>query len=681
MQPPLLTIRDARGQRLLLARGNGLMTRYAYDAVSLRLRRLRTEGYATAGETLSPLSGSTRQDTAYTYDLAGNITATQERAPQSGVGGAAELERLFEYDALYRLLSATGRENQPTAATPWQDETRSDGVASTTRYTQHYEYDLLGNIKQLRHVGQSRFTRTFAYGSQATNYLQSVQVGGTVLADYAYDANGNVLRETQGRHLSWDAADQLRQFATWTGTAGTAPTLLAYYVYDAGGQRTKKITQTSADTWQVSVYVGGGFEHRYEVSAGTPTGEQTVVAVLDGQSRLYQRRAGDALGDQRPAELYTLEDHLGSATATVDGAGAVVSREEYYPFGETSFGAHAKQRYHFCGKERDQENGLYYYGMRYYAPWLCRFVSVDPIASKYTYYTPYQYAGNKPVISVDIDGLEGNNDNNQQVINNKSDSNQGSTLSLPLPQSQVGALHSKPVIEKVWDNSLGGLIVGAYKSLSDYSEKANSKAQHLLFIMDYVNGGNPPSLGDKAAAYAHAYLSGGAANYTDQDDVAVLKTGKHFDNTQASTLDKGLAVAGAVVPFVAGSVIKKLGQEASKELKTIGLGVDRDLARHGTDAITYRNAKWQNSGLTNIEWSEVKTSVQAFKDSFYQASKNADAIRFDVTNFNPRYAQPGTNLTLFEFRTITGSPELMSKTTFISNGVIVKWDGVKFVKP
>ena len=396
---------NARGQRLLLARGNGLLTRYAYDAVSFRLRRLRTEGYAAAGETLTPQSGTVRQDTTYTYDLAGNIMATVERAPQSGVGGAAELERLFAYDALYRLLEATGRENQPTAATPWQDEVRSDGVASTTAYRQLYEYDLLGNIKQLRHVGQSRFTRTFDYGSQATNYLQSVQVGGAVLADYAYDANGNVLRETQGRHLSWDASDQLRQFATWTGTAGTAPTLLAYYLYNASGERTKKITQTGADTWQVSVYVGGGFEHRYEVSGGQ-TAEQTVVAVLDGQSRLYQRRGGDALDDQRPAELYTLEDHLGSATATVDAGGAVVSREEYYPFGETSFGSYAKQRYRFCGKERDQESGLYYYGMRYYAPWLCRFVSVDPLAKKYPFYSSYQYAGNKPVTFIDLDGLE-----------------------------------------------------------------------------------------------------------------------------------------------------------------------------------------------------------------------------------------------------------------------------------
>jgi RHS repeat-associated protein len=75
------------------------------------------------------------------------------------------------------------------------------------------------------------------------------------------------------------------------------------------------------------------------------------------------------------------------------------------------------KRYRFCGKERDEESGLYYYGARYYAPWCCRFVSVDPLAGDYPYYTPYQYAGNQPIISIDIDGLEGSVQNNPQNEN------------------------------------------------------------------------------------------------------------------------------------------------------------------------------------------------------------------------------------------------------------------------
>jgi RHS repeat-associated protein len=64
------------------------------------------------------------------------------------------------------------------------------------------------------------------------------------------------------------------------------------------------------------------------------------------------------------------------------------------------------KRYKYVGKERDNETGLYYYGARYYADWIARFVSVDPLQHKYPHYTPYQYAGNKPVTFIDLDGME-----------------------------------------------------------------------------------------------------------------------------------------------------------------------------------------------------------------------------------------------------------------------------------
>jgi hypothetical protein len=31
---------------------------------------------------------------------------------------------------------------------------------------------------------------------------------------------------------------------------------------------------------------------------------------------------------------------------------------------------------------------------------------MDPIASDYPFYTPYQFAENKPILSADLDGLE-----------------------------------------------------------------------------------------------------------------------------------------------------------------------------------------------------------------------------------------------------------------------------------
>ena len=82
------------------------------------------------------------------------------------------------------------------------------------------------------------------------------------------------------------------------------------------------------------------------------------------------------------------------------------------PFGTTSYraGRNATEtslkRYRYVGKERYKETGFYYYGARYYAAWLCRFVSVDPLQFKYPHYTPFQYAGNKPISYIDLDGLE-----------------------------------------------------------------------------------------------------------------------------------------------------------------------------------------------------------------------------------------------------------------------------------
>ena len=65
-------------------------------------------------------------------------------------------------------------------------------------------------------------------------------------------------------------------------------------------------------------------------------------------------------------------------------------------------------RYGFNGKEkdRDMDGNNYDYGFRIYNQGLCRFLSVDPLTEEYPFYTPYQFAGNKPIIAIDIDGLE-----------------------------------------------------------------------------------------------------------------------------------------------------------------------------------------------------------------------------------------------------------------------------------
>jgi RHS repeat-associated protein len=68
-------------------------------------------------------------------------------------------------------------------------------------------------------------------------------------------------------------------------------------------------------------------------------------------------------------------------------------------------------RYGFNGKEKDDEGmggggQTYDYGFRIYNPGLAKFLSVEPLSASYPWYTPYQFAGNKPIACIDIEGLE-----------------------------------------------------------------------------------------------------------------------------------------------------------------------------------------------------------------------------------------------------------------------------------
>jgi len=91
----------------------------------------------------------------------------------------------------------------------------------------------------------------------------------------------------------------------------------------------------------------------------------------------------------------------------------VVSYSEYYPFGwqmPTRSSSIGSYRYGFNGKERDDEvkgNGVQYdYGFRIYDSRMARFLSVDPLTASYPMLTPYQFASNRPIKAIDIDGLE-----------------------------------------------------------------------------------------------------------------------------------------------------------------------------------------------------------------------------------------------------------------------------------
>jgi RHS repeat-associated protein len=88
----------------------------------------------------------------------------------------------------------------------------------------------------------------------------------------------------------------------------------------------------------------------------------------------------------------------------------VITYEEYHPYGSTAFHSSgdanlSDKRYRYTGKEKDEETGFYYYGARYYVPWLGRWTAADP-AGFVDGPNAYAYASNRPVVLVDPGGLQ-----------------------------------------------------------------------------------------------------------------------------------------------------------------------------------------------------------------------------------------------------------------------------------
>ena len=100
-------------------------------------------------------------------------------------------------------------------------------------------------------------------------------------------------------------------------------------------------------------------------------------------------------------------DHLGSANWITDIKGDAIQYMHYAPYGEMWYnqqGSAYNERFRFTGKERNDETGYDFFGARYYASSLPLWLSVDPLADKYPYISPYAYCGWNPIKYVDPNG-------------------------------------------------------------------------------------------------------------------------------------------------------------------------------------------------------------------------------------------------------------------------------------
>jgi RHS repeat-associated protein len=503
---------DAKGQRLRVDYKNATTTFYGYDPLTFRLTQLLTRRKAAGfpGDDPQPAvagwPGRHMQNLKYTYDPAGNITHIRDDAQQRIFfrNRRVEPSNDYTYDALYRLIEATGREHLGQGGAPvahsHDDAGRvsllsadaagrfapSDGHAMGT-YTERYVYDAVGNFLHMQHSRSNAaapgWTRRYTYtesslieASKRSNRLTRTQVGNGVAAapeTYAHDAHGSIVRMPHlgsglpGPNMHWDYRDQLRQIDR--GGGGTV-----FYVFDASGQRVRKVWKKAPGVTEERIYLGGveAFrKHGGPVGVNTATLERETLHVMDDKQRiaLVETRTLDSQAkDQAPRQLirYQGGNHLNTVAIELDDQARLISYEEYAPYGSTTHqavrsGTETAKRYRYTGKERDEGSGFYHYGARYYAPWIGRWTACDRLGNE----NKYLFVGARPSIAFDVGGLE----SNRQLMG-LDDASVDAALAADPSISNVLKLTAKQTLYDVWNGVTAG-FVSKHDALFEAREK------------------------------------------------------------------------------------------------------------------------------------------------------------------------------------------------------------------
>jgi RHS repeat-associated protein len=433
---------NARGQRTSLSLGNQSVTASAYDPQTFRVTRVTTTRPATIAA-----NQRIAQDLAYAYDPVGDVTRLRDLADIQNViyfnNQRVDPTADYTYDALYRLIAATGREHlgQNGGALNAPSQISNDDTFRTSLpqpgdgnamgvYSETYTYDPVGNLLTMAHqVASGAWTRRYAYsepsrivaGETGDRLSATSQPGdpqnGPYGARYTYDPHGSMLSMPHLPALTWDERDRLGSSTRQVVNAGTPET--TYYAYAASGERARKGADRQAPAGQQPArkterfYLGGVEVYREYGGDGVTVTLQRETLRVSLESHCVAQVETRTLGmDLAPATLtrYQYGNHLESALLELDDQAQIITYEEYFPYGATSYQATRNQtdtpkRYRYTAKERDEETDLYYHGARYYAPWLGRWTACDP-AGMVDGTNLYAYVRDNPVRFWDPRGHE-----------------------------------------------------------------------------------------------------------------------------------------------------------------------------------------------------------------------------------------------------------------------------------
>jgi len=433
---------------LMQPNGSGLPTaipliynQYRYDQLNRITQQISYTGASTTD--YNALSSSGDYTNLFVYDAAGNIQK-QFRNGESGAGQSMDSLTYHYYTSGGGNYKANADGSVPVTGTNKLNFVDDNGTSGNydddleDQSADNYVYDQIGNLTEDASEGIEEIVWNVYGKIDSIKRVTGWSVPGSSPAEYPadlkfiYDAFGNrIVKIVKPRDVSgikvqdeWiytyymrDAAGNVMSTYTRTYTEVSIDVvdklqLKETHLYGSSrlGMKDRESEAIFSDVTRtystISIY------KKYNVTGVTAT---TAMAMpdLDTPERTLgnkQYEFGNHLGNV----LVTLSDRKFAKqqgmSANVDYFTADIrSYSDYSAFGSAMVGrtaSSASYRYSFNGKETDAETDLQDYGFRIYNPALGKFLSVDPLTKDYPHYTPYQFAGNKPIWAIDLDGLE-----------------------------------------------------------------------------------------------------------------------------------------------------------------------------------------------------------------------------------------------------------------------------------
>lgn len=482
----------------------------------------------------------------------------------------------FTYDANGNILTQVRRDNLTNLIDQQTYRYEQDAAGKLVRNRLYHVNDASASNLALDDVDdQGTFTPASAGNINTSN-------------NYGYDRIGNLKRDNseQIANIAWTVQGKVKSISR---TAGSSKPDLEFF-YNSSGNRITKIVKprpggvlSPSTAWIHTYYrrdAQGNVLAVYEEDKANNT-YKLVEQTLYGASRLgtntgtlYKNLPNTMVAQSKQAhekgyKAYELSNHLGNVMVTVsdrrtakdDNSDNLTDRFEaevlnfagYYPFGSPMPGRqfnNGSYRYGFNGKENDNEvkgtGNQQDYGMRIYDPRLGRFLSVDPLTQVYPFYSPYQFAGNKPIKYIDVDGLE---EGEKKMGKGAVFTTEKIKSSIGVPQSPSGVNFSDPEETQKFIEE------------NDRRSKNLSNNQQIVDVLNETIGGIVmmplDAVGDAASAAYYAY--------------------------KGDWFNAGLSGAAIFIPAVSGSMLRMGGPLIKGSIKVMenGKEVAKDAFKFG----------------------------------------------------------------------------------------------------